>query len=123
MDKMEIFYNSLDTPAEIISYGVVISIEGMLVVFAILILIMLTINAMKLFAGGNKDKKTVAEVPTDAADYAEDTVDEGELIAVLTAAVAACMGTSTASVNIKSYKKVSSAWGNAAKREILDNRF
>ena len=116
----------LNTPAEIISYGIVISIEGMLVVFAILILIMLTIYAMKLFSGEKKPKSnavepvTTEEVPVAAV---EETVDEGELIAVLTAAVAACMGTSSAGVNIRSYKKISSAWGNAAKREVLDNRF
>lgn len=117
----------LNTPAEIISYGVVITIEGILVVFAILILIMLTIFAMSLFSGEKKPKtKAVENVKTEEAPaiVAEETaVDEGELIAVLTAAVAACMGTSSAGVNIRSYKKVSSAWGNAAKREVLDNRF
>ena len=55
-------------------------------------------------------------------EVVEEATDEGELIAVLTAAVAACMGTSSASVNIRSYKKVSSAWGNSAKREALNNR-
>ena len=115
------------TPGEIIANGVVITIEGILVVFAILILIMLTIYAMSLFSGNKKpktkavEKATVVEAPAEVVE--ETTVDEGELIAVLTAAVAACMGISTASVNIRSYKKVSSAWGNAAKREVLDNRF
>ncbi len=116
----------LTTPGEIISYGVVITIEGMMVVFLILILIMLTIYAMSLFSGEKKQKQA-AEAPV-AEKAAEDTseeddLDEGELIAVLTAAVAACMGQSSASVNIKSYKKVSSAWSSAAKREILDNKF
>lgn len=114
----------LNTTGEIISYGVVITIEGMLVVFAILILIMLTIYAMSLFSGEKKSKKkavestVVEDAPITVAEEA--SVDESELIAVLTAAVAACMGTSSASVNIKSYKKVSSAWGNAAKREVLE---
>lgn len=116
----------LNTTGEIISYGVVITIEGILVVFTILILIMLTIYAMGLFSGEKKSKKAVEPVKTEVAPAkpaGDSTVDEGELIAVLTAAVAACMGTSTASVNIRSYKKVSSAWANAGKREILDNRF
>lgn len=120
----------LKTPGEIISYGVVITIEGVLVVFAILVLIMLAIQAMSLFSG-NKPKKTKANEQTSLAKTTNDEivqtnepdVDQDELIAVLTAAVAMCMGTSTASINIKSYKKVSSAWGNAAKREVLDNRF
>ncbi len=117
----------LTTPGEIISYGVVVTIQGILVVFLILVLIMLVIYAMGALSSEKKSKKKTAEVavPVQTTPAAvEDVVeDEGELIAVLTAAVAACMGTSSASVNIRSYKKVSSAWGNAAKREVLDNRF
>lgn len=116
----------LKTPGDIISYGVVITIEGMLVVFLILILIMLVIYAMGALSSEKKTKKSadVAEAPSQMPEAVVEAVeDEGELIAVLTAAVAACMGTSSASVNIKSYKKVSSAWNNAAKREALDNRF
>lgn len=109
------------TPGQIIANGVVITIEGMLVVFLILILIMLIINAMGLFSGQKKPKSEAEVVSTEVE--ADEVVDEGELIAVLTAAVAACMGTSTSSVNVRSYKKLSSAWGNAAKREALDNRF
>ena len=122
---MEDILKGIDTVGEIISFGVVITIEGILVVFAILILIMLTIYAMSLFSG-NKPKKETAHKQNSLAEKAEpvieaaEEVDEYELIAVLTAAVAACMGTSSASVNIKSYKKISSAWGNAAKREVLE---
>ena len=122
---MENILKGIDTVGEVISFGVVITIEGMLVVFAILILIMLTIYAMSLFSG-NKPKKETAHKQNSLAEKAEpvieatEEVDEYELIAVLTAAVAACMGTSSASVNIKSYKKISSAWGNAAKREVLE---
>mgnify|MGYP003291439427 CR=1 FL=1 len=47
---------SQTTPGEIIANGVVITIEGILVVFAILILIMLTIYAMSLFSGEKKAK-------------------------------------------------------------------
>ncbi len=113
----------LNTPGEIISYGVVVTVQGILVVFLILILIMLVIYAMGLFSGNNKKpKKATVEAPV-VPVVEEETVDESELIAVLAAAVAACTGTSAASVNIRSYKKVSSAWGNAAKREVLDNRF
>ena len=125
---MEDILKGIDSVGEIISFGVVITIEGILVVFAILILIMLTIYAMSFFSA-NKPKKETAHKQNSLVEKAEpvvetaDEVDEYELIAVLTAAVAACMGTSSASVNIKSYKKVSSAWGNAAKREVLDNRF
>ncbi len=114
----------LKTAGDIISYGIVITIEGILVVFLILILIMLTIYAMSSLSGDKKKKEPAkpASEPVIAEESADD-VDEYELIAVLTAAVAVCMGTNSSSINIKSYKKVSSAWGNAAKREILENRF
>ncbi len=116
---------NLTTP-EIIANGVVYTVEGIIVVFSVLILIMLVIYAMSLFSGDKKKKKAKAPAIEQAVpiveDTIEETIDEGELIAVLTAAVAACMGQSAASVNIRSYKKVSSAWGNSAKREALNNR-
>lgn len=130
---MKEILQSVDSISEIISLGVVITIEGILVVFAILILIMLTIYAMGMFSGAKPKKAKKSEqqkqnslsqpVEEIAPKEVEAAVDENEIIAVLTAAVAACMGQSAASVNIRSYKKVSSAWNNAAKREVLDNRF
>ena len=115
---MQELIKTVDTTGEIVSFGAVITIEGILVVFAILILIMLTIQAMSLFSGNKPKKAKKAETQTSLVDKStedsivqtDDTaIDENELIAVLTAAVAACMGTSSASVNIRSYKKVSSA--------------
>lgn len=120
---MQELIQSISTPGEIISFGVVITIEGILVVFAILILIMLAIQAMSLFTVTKPKKKKVEEPVVQNVPEENNTIDENELIAVLTAAVACCMGTSTASVNIRSYKRVSSAWGNAGKREVLDNKF
>lgn len=121
---MQELIQSLNTRGDIISFGIVITIEGMLVVFAILILIMLAIQAMSFFTKTNPQKaKTVEQVVPEEAPLSENTVDENELIAVLTAAVAACMDTTVSSVNIRSYKKVASAWCNAAKREVLDNKF
>ncbi len=120
---MQELIQSISTPGEIISFGLVITIEGMLVVFSILILIMLAIQAMSLFTGTKPKKKEKVEPVAQKAPAAENAFDENELIAVLTAAVASCMGTSASSVNIRSYKRVSSAWGNAAKREVLDNKF
>lgn len=123
---MNIYELTVDqvTPGEIIANGVVVTIEGVLVVFLILVLIMLVINVMGALSSPKKQKKVVS-VKQEETVFVDtnpetDVADEGELIAVLTAAVAACMGTSSASVNIKSYKKVSSAWGTAAKREVLE---
>ena len=109
---------------DIIAQGITITIQGVLTVFLILVLIMLVIYAMTVFMNTAKKKEEAPKTEPVAIEPAteEETIDEGELIAVITAAVAACMGQSAASVNIKSYKKIS-AWGSAAKREILDNRF
>lgn len=112
------------TVNEIIMQGVTVTVQGILVVFLILVLIMLIIKAMSLFMSKDEKKTPQMSVEEPAAQVqAPEEANEEELIAVITAAVAACMGQSAASVNIRSYKKVSSAWGNAAKREILDNRF
>lgn len=111
------------TVNEIIMQGVTVTIQGILVVFLILVLIMLIIKAMSLFMSKGEKKAPQMSVEEPVEVQAPEEEDEEELIAVITAAVAACMGQSAASVNIRSYKKVSSAWGNAAKREILDNRF
>ena len=109
---------------EIIAQGVTITIQGVLTVFLILVLIMLVIYAMTVLMNTAKKKEEGAQKaePVTIEPAPEEETDEGELIAVITSAVAACMGQSAASVNIKSYKKIS-AWGSAAKREILDNRF
>ena len=60
--------------------------------------------------------------PVEAAPEPEE--DSLELIAVITAAVAAAMGTSAASIQVRSYKKLDGgAWNRAGRREVLENRF
>jgi len=51
--------------------------------------------------------------------------DDSELVAVLSAAVAAVLGTSASRVRIASYKKTNarSAWANAGRREQIASRF
>lgn len=113
---------NIKTITDVIFGGISVTVLGLVVVFSVLIIIMLFIYAMAFFS---KEKKPeVTDTQETVIEEARETseTDESELIAVITAAVAACMGTSSASVNIKSYKKVSSAWSSAAKREIL-NRF
>ena len=60
-----------------------------------------------------------ATAPTAAAPESD-----AELVAVLTAAVAACMGTSTRKVKIASYKRTTrrSAWANAGRAEQIAGR-
>ncbi len=113
---------NIKTVPDIIFNGVSVTVLGLVVVFAVLIIIMLFIYAMAFFSQDKKAAekaapKTAAEPEPEAAE-----TDEGELIAVITAAVAACMGQSAATVKITSYKRVSNNWQNASKREVL-NRY
>ena len=62
----------------------------------------------------------------DGAGAAADDMDEEELVAVLTAAVAACMNTSTYNLKIKSFRRIentSPSWNKAGLRDVIDSRF
>ena len=67
--------------------------------------------------------------PAQAAPVEEETADdtdEEELIAVLTAAVAASLNTSTYNLRIKSYRRTDNkmpAWNKAGVTETINNRF
>ena len=59
------------------------------------------------------------------APAAGDNADDEELIAVLTAAVAASLNTSTYNLRIKSYRRVNNnapAWNRAGLRDTIDSR-
>ena len=120
------------TLAEALSEGLKVTGVGVIIVFSVLIILMLVMMAMKaIFYKPNKEDKKekdsvpeVTQVPNVAV--AENGIDEGTLLAVLTAAVAASMNTSTYRLNIKSYKRVektSPAWNRAGVRDIIDSRF
>ncbi len=68
---------------------------------------------------------SVSDAPVEALPTLVVPQEDGfEIIAVLTAAIAASMGTSESGFAIKSFKKVSNtnpAWGMASIREQLDN--
>ena len=87
-----------------------VTVLGILIVFAALIILMVVLNMMKLFSP-SEDKaetkakpETVTEIKTEQPKGEE--TDEDELIAVLTAAVAASLKTSTYNLRIRSYKRV-----------------
>ena len=72
------------------------------------------IDVMRVKASLNEEEET-----------ADDT-DEEELIAVLTAAVAASLNTSTYNLRIKSYRRTDNkmpAWNKAGVTETINNRF
>ncbi len=128
---------------EALSTGLMVSGVGMTIVFIVLIILMLVLMIMKVvFAKDEKKQKPKKvkmpkpgkkaeeelEAVLTAASYASSkpSMDEGELIAVLTAAVAASLNTSTYNLKIKSYRRVGSnapAWNKAGVRETIESRF
>ncbi len=111
------------TLVEALSEGVKVSVTGMMIVFSVLIILMLVMMLMKVIFY-KPDK--VKENPIPAQPVAQPDTDEGELIAVLTAAIAASLNTSTYNLNIKSYRRIennSPAWNTAGRRDVIDSRF
>lgn len=114
---------------ELITQGTIISIVGYLLVFVVLGIIWGILEATKLFfIKGEKKEKATESQPvqvekTTAAKANDLDEDEEELIAVLTAAVAASMGrTSTYNLKIKSYRRIgtlSPAWNRISRQENL----
>lgn len=114
---------------ELILEGLAYTVMGILVVFAILIIIMLVIKAMALFStdGKEKSKKETAPAPTPVVKEEiapAKSEDDKVIVAVITAAIAAILGESAqGGFRIRSYKKISDgAWNKAGRREVLDNR-
>ena len=110
---------------ELILEGLAYTVMGILVVFMILVIIMLVIKAMALLSGESKPKEKVQEtkvVPMEAPVVTQ-TTDDSELIAVITAAIAATMGGNTSGFVVRSYKAVSgNAWNKAGRMDVLENR-
>ena len=111
--------------------GVLVSILGLLTVFTVLAVIMIVLMIMeRIFAKNSLPKKTVAkekapevkpEVKVEKAPVKN--TDDGELVAVITAAIAASMGVPQRSIKIKSFKRVGKAWNDASRQENVYNNF
>ena len=111
---------------DLIMEGLAYTVMGILIVFMILVIIMLVIKAMALLSGESKPKKAIQEtkvVETPVEPVVTQTTDDSELIAVITAAVAAAMGQSPSGFVVRSYKAVSgNAWNKAGRMDVLENR-
>lgn len=116
------------TVQEALAQGLSVTGIGLAIVFSVLIILMLVMMAMKKIFYKEPAKAAPAPVkesaPVQTTAAAE--VDEGELIAVLTAAVAASLNTSTYNLQIKSYRRVGStkpAWNRAGVTETINSRY
>ena len=61
--------------------------------------------------------------PASPAPVSAPAQDETELVAVISAAIAASLGTSTSSFRIKSLRRLGSGWNQAAKIQNFNNNF
>lgn len=117
---------------EAFSTGGMVTALGLIIVFSVLVILMIILMLFKVIFYKNPAKQTVKkeEVPAAEAVPAEESAESGmneeELVAVLTAAVAASLNTSTYNLNIKSYRRINDnkpAWNKAGIRETINNRF
>lgn len=110
-----------------LSQGFPIAIIGYGMVFVVLAILWGVIELMRVFLTPKKPK-VVEEVKTiqpETNDVVEDEVDEGELVAVLTAAIAASLNTSTYNLKIRSFKRIdtkNNSWSNASRNDAI-NKF
>ena len=135
-----------------ILFGLEVALIGLVVVFLVLIILIYIIKLLGVIAGkiekageAREERKAARlaekkeaeakapaprkEAPKPAAPVQQAQpaapADDAELIAVLSAACAAMMGTSASRVRISSYKKTNtrSIWATAGRREQIASRF
>ena len=121
------------TIAEALAEGGQTAIIGLSTVFSVLIILMIVITIMKAVFYKDPSKsasKVIApesassEIP--AKPVKTDEIDDSELVAVITAAIAASLNTSTYNLRIKSLRRIDNnqpAWNRAGIRETINNRF
>ncbi|MCX7843170.1 MAG: OadG family protein [Clostridia bacterium] len=114
---------------------------GMTVVFMALIVLALVISLFSIFFRTNKEQKTntpnsnvneasILEVEKDnqinTASESEDNISQGELLAVITAAVNACLGHRTNNkLVVKSFTRVSQSapvWNTTGRSEYISGK-
>ncbi len=117
------------TIGEALSVGGETTIIGLSIVFAVLIVLMIVLMLFKVIFYRQPKPQAAAsawETKSDSAAAAEGTMDDEELVAVLTAAVAASLNTSTYNLRIKSYRRIDNkmpAWNKAGVNETINSRF
>lgn len=124
------------TIQEALSKGLETTVIGLIIVFAVLLVLMIVLKIMeKIFYKPDSENEAKVQMPKQekiekAPEFVKpittDVEDEEELIAVLTAAIAASLNTSTYNLKIKSYRRVSGnapAWKRAGLTDTINSRF
>ena len=115
------------TQGDLIAEGLVTLVVGMSVVFLALLSLVVILEISGKFFSSLKKKDNDKELSTpvvEAITLAPTTateIDNQELIAVITAAIAASMGTSTDSFQVRSLRKTNNVWSMTGRVEQLYN--
>ena len=114
------------TLSEALSVGGLTTFLGLAIVFGVLLILMAVLCLFKVIF--YKDPSKTKKVEIAPAPVKEEVVeeDDDELIAILTAAVAASLNTSTYNLNIKSYRRIKDerpSWNKEGLREVINSRF
>lgn len=110
--------------------GLIVTLFSVVMVFVVLVIISVFISMLRFLE--KKEVAPVEEVMTkdDKAEELKDSelvevVDDEELIAVISAAVAASMGLALPEINIQSIKRVETsqpAWARAGRQEQINGK-
>ena len=114
------------TLSEALSVGGLTTFLGLAIVFGVLLILMAVLCLFKVIFYKDPAKVKKTEVVVEPVVEAEVETDDDELIAVLTAAVAASLNTSTYNLQIKSYRRIKDerpSWNKEGLREVINSRF
>lgn len=114
--------------------GLTVTVMGLCIVFGVLIILWGVLELFRvLFYKKGKEEATAYDaidgtdspvVAPKAVQPEPAAIDEGELVAVITAAIAASLNTSTYHLNIRSLRRVESkapAWNAVSRKENIEN--
>lgn len=113
------------TLSEALSFGGMTTVLGLAIVFGVLVVLMIVLYLFKVIFYKDPEKNVNNVNDVVEANTASATEDEEELVAVLTAAVAASLKTTTDRVRINTYKRVHTdppVWNRAGRREATENK-
>ena len=128
LEKMKVSADSL-TMGEKLMGSLQVTLFGIIVVFFALGILYLCINVMNMLLNPSTKKKPQAAAPTQVkieepqAIVEEEVVDDTEMVAVITAAIAATLQTSTHNIivrNITRQPESTPAWGKLGRMENIN---
>ena len=119
--------------SQALGQGLMVTGVGLLIVFSVLIILMLVMMLMKKVFYKEPQKAEIVQIEkkadasaNNAAPPTLNAAQDPNLIAVLTAAVAVCMNTSTYNLKIKSYRRVDNnapVWNKAGLNDAINSRY